>query len=254
MKSNQYASAGADIITLSVPKMDKSMFRPLAALLAERGLEAIKTHKRKPLGLLGDTRTGEQICALRFERDYDAYENMALGLSHGAVMGFDKIQEYGGAVAMLDDLAFGQCRLMLAVSAESDMQKPTDLKAGMVVATSYPHLLAQYCRDRGINNIQTIVREGGVEQYIEDGIADAVLDITETGSTIQAYGLRVLEDNILRSSMRLVGGARAMQSPQASSLQRVASRITKQEQSLKLHTSPATISIVDAQRCVPMTG
>jgi ATP phosphoribosyltransferase len=78
--------------------------------------------------------------------------------------------------------------------------------AGKRVATSYDGLLRDYLTERGID--ATVVRlDGAVESSVRLGVADAIADVVETGSTLKAAGMEIFGEPILRSEAVLIGRA-----------------------------------------------
>ncbi len=80
--------------------------------------------------------------------------------------------------------------------------------AGKRVATSYDGLLRDYLTERGVD--ATVVRlDGAVESSVRLGVADAIADVVETGSTLKAAGMEIFGEPILRSEAVLIGRAGA---------------------------------------------
>ncbi|RCU50372.1 MULTISPECIES: ATP phosphoribosyltransferase [Corallincola] len=101
----------------------------------------------------------------------------------------------------LQKMAFGGCRLSLAVDKEFDYQGPESL-AGLRIATTYPELLRRYFDEKGIN-FDVCLLSGSVEVAPRAGLADAICDLVSTGATLEANGL-VETDVIYRSQARLI--------------------------------------------------
>jgi len=101
----------------------------------------------------------------------------------------------------LRPLDFGQCRLSIAVPKEENYRGLDDLQ-NKRIATTYPHLLMRYLRDRGVN-ASTAMLTGSVEVAPRAGLADAIWDLVSTGATLEANGL-IEKDVIFRSQAQLI--------------------------------------------------
>lgn len=124
-------------------------------------------------------------------------------VEHGAcdigVVGKDTILEQGGSYYELMDLKFGACRFALAGPRGVDFFKGLRTKT---IATKYPNITKRYFADRQ-TDIRTIKIEGSVELAPLLGLADAIVDIVETGTTLKENGLELYEE-ILPVSARLI--------------------------------------------------
>jgi len=100
---------------------------------------------------------------------------------------------------------------MKAVAADSTAQSVTDLPPGLVVHTEYPELTRRYFEQHGVEaDVQ--LSYGATEAKVPD-IADAVVEITETGRALRAAGLRIL-DTILVSYTELIASPAAYADPE----------------------------------------
>ncbi|MEM6329443.1 MAG: ATP phosphoribosyltransferase [Planctomycetota bacterium] len=89
-------------------------------------------------------------------------------------------------------LGMGNCRLAVCVPDSSGVQSPADL-AGLRIATSFPNVTRAYLAGHGAA-AHTVELTGSVEVMIALGVADAIVDLVETGSTLAANRLRVLDE------------------------------------------------------------
>ncbi|NQZ39722.1 MAG: ATP phosphoribosyltransferase [Moritella sp.] len=92
----------------------------------------------------------------------------------------------------LKRMTFGSCRLSIATTEEFDYQGPQSLE-GLRIATSYPELLKRYLDEQGIN-FKSVMLNGSVEVAPRAGIADAICDLVSTGATLEANGLKEVQD------------------------------------------------------------
>ncbi len=121
------------------------------------------------------------------------------GVCDLGVVGKDTIMEHGGKFFEIADLGFGKCRFALAV------KKGTDFFAGYgvkTVATKYPNVTRNFFEKKGID-VDIVKIEGSVELAPLVGLADGIVDIVETGTTLKENGLEVCED-VANISARLI--------------------------------------------------
>jgi ATP phosphoribosyltransferase len=125
---------------------------------------------------------------LLFVRADDVPEYVQDGVVDCGITGLDLIHERECNVEVLLRLGFGSCSLQAAVPMEDDATRIEDLD-GRRVATSHPNIAAKMLADRGIK--AEIVRvAGSVEISPRLGLADAIIDLVSTGSTLRTNGLR----------------------------------------------------------------
>lgn len=112
------------------------------------------------------------------------------GVCDMGVVGKDTIMEKGGSFYEMVDLGFGKCRFALATKkgkqAYGGYQTP-------VIATKYPNVTRNFFYKKNLD-VETIKIEGSVELAPLLELADAIVDIVETGSTLKENGLEVVED------------------------------------------------------------
>jgi len=129
------------------------------------------------------------------------------GVCELGVVGKDTILEQGRSFYEVLDLGFGLCRFALAVR-EGDDFFGANAHRHRRVATKYPRVAAEYLAGRGVD-AEIIKIEGSVELAPILGLADAIVDIVETGDTMRANGLVPIED-ICPVSARLIVNVAAM--------------------------------------------
>lgn len=121
------------------------------------------------------------------------------GVADLGVVGKDTLLESGRPLYEVLDLTFGKCRLCIAGYAE---QQHSATRATFRVATKYPNIARSYYDGKG-QTIEIIELHGSVELGPVIGLSDVILDIVESGSTLRANGLTVLEE-VCDCSARLV--------------------------------------------------
>ena len=122
------------------------------------------------------------------------------GVADVGVVGKDTLLEAGRPLYEVLDLTFGKCRLCIAGYAEQNHQQAT--RATFRVATKYPNVARAYYDAKG-QTIEIIELHGSIELGPVIGLSDVILDIVESGSTLRANGLSVLEE-VAECSARLV--------------------------------------------------
>ena len=127
------------------------------------------------------------------------------GVIDMGITGYDWTVENGSDVHEVCELSYSKStsqpvRWVLAVPEESSVQSPADL-AGGIIATELVNATSRYFSDQGIAVKKVEFSWGATE--VKARLVDAIVDITETGSSLRANNLRVI-DTILTSSTRLI--------------------------------------------------
>jgi ATP phosphoribosyltransferase len=141
---------------------------------------------------------------------------VAEGLFDLGVTGRDWVEETGADIVSLGELQYSKVttnpvKVVLAVSGDSPVQKVEDLPQGCRVSTEYPALTRRFLAERGIE-AEVRFSFGATEAKIPD-IADAVVEITETGRALRAAGLRVI-DTLLLSYTELIANPVSVADPE----------------------------------------
>lgn len=127
------------------------------------------------------------------------------GVCDLGIVGKDTILEKGGSFYEVLDLGFGRCRFALAVPAGSGFY---DTYKTRRVASKYPEVTRRFFAGKGMD-VDIIKIEGSVELAPILGLADAIVDIVETGATLKANGLIPIED-VAPVSARLIVNTASM--------------------------------------------
>ena len=147
-----------------------------------------------------------RIDKVRFLRPQEIPTYVAEGLFDFGITGRDWIAETGADVASLGELAYSKAtadpvRVVLAVPKSSGWESITDLPAGIRVSTEFPELTRKFLAEHGISAVVT-PSYGATEAKVPD-IVDAIVDLTETGSSLRRNGLRILH-TLLTSYTELI--------------------------------------------------
>jgi ATP phosphoribosyltransferase len=125
---------------------------------------------------------------LLFVRADDVPEYVQDGVVDCGITGLDLVFERECNVEVLLRLGYGTCSLQAAVSSEDPATRIEDLE-GRRVATSHPRVASKALADRGIG-AEIVTVAGSVEIAPRLGLADAIIDLVSTGSTLRTNGLR----------------------------------------------------------------
>ncbi|CAN5492884.1 MAG: ATP phosphoribosyltransferase [Acidimicrobiia bacterium] len=156
-----------------------------------------------------------RIDEVRILRPQEIPAYVAEGLFDVGITGRDWVEETSSHVISLGELAYSKAttdpiKVVVAVAADSDVQRTSDLPQGVRVSSEYPELTKRFFAAQGIE-ADVRLSYGASEAKVPD-IADAVVDITETGRALRAAGLRVI-DTILTSYTEVVANPTSFEDP-----------------------------------------
>jgi ATP phosphoribosyltransferase len=152
-----------------------------------------------------------RVADVRILRPQEIPRYVADGLFDVGVTGRDWVEETGADVVTLTELQYSKTssqpiRIVLAVAADSQWSAVGDLPSGVRVHTEYTELTRRYFEKHGVDARITL-SYGATEAKVPE-IADAVVELTETGRALRAAGLRII-DTILVSSTELIANPEA---------------------------------------------
>jgi len=191
---------GSAVLTLVLPK--GSLERATLELFDAADLTVRRNSERDYHASIDDPR----IERVRFLRPQEIPSYIERGLFDFGITGRDWITETGADVASLGELQYSKAtadpvRVVLAVPASSGWQSISDLPDGIRISTEFPALTRQFLQDSGVN-AEVIPSYGATEAKVPD-IVDAIVDLTETGSSLRRNGLRILH-TLLTSYTELI--------------------------------------------------
>ncbi|QCS40916.1 ATP phosphoribosyltransferase [Natrinema versiforme] len=190
---------------IAVPNKGR-LHEPTIDLLERAGLHLENGADRK---LYADT-VDPDVTVL-FARAADIPEYVSDGAADLGITGFDQVQEARvDNVSELLDLEFGRCRLVLAAPEDGGIDGVEDL-AGKTVATEFPNITADFFAETGVDP-DIVEVSGATELTPHVEMADAIVDITSTGTTLKMNRLAVV-DEVLSSSVRLFGREDVLDEP-----------------------------------------
>ncbi len=136
-----------------------------------------------------------------FVRAQDIPEFVADGAADAGITGYDLVSESERDLESLLDLEFGKCKLVVACRDEASFASVKSIAADSRVATAFPAIARKYFESEGAT-VQIVPISGAAEIAPHLGIADFILDVTSTGSTLKTNGLREVA-TVMQSSARL---------------------------------------------------
>ncbi len=195
--------AAEDKLVLGIPK---GSLQESTLDLFERAGYHLRVSARSYFPSIDD----EQISPLMF-RAQEMSRYVEDGIVDVGITGYDWICENGSDVQEVCELAYSKStsrpvRWVLAVPIEGPVQKPEDLEGG-IVATELVNVTRKYFAEKGLN-VKVEFSWGATEAKAR--LLDGIVDITETGSSLRANKLRVI-DTLMTSTTRLITNKQAMQ-------------------------------------------
>jgi ATP phosphoribosyltransferase len=196
---------GTPMITLALSK--GRIFDDSLPLLRAAGIEVLEDPEKSRKLIIGTTRPDVQVVLVRAS-DVPTY------VQHGGadlgVAGFDILLEHsaaagaGGSVGLYRplDLQIARCRMSVATRADFDYQTAVRQGSRLRVATKYTHIARQHFASKGVH-VDLIKLYGSMELAPLTGLADVIVDLVSTGSTLKANRLVEVEQ-IMDISARLV--------------------------------------------------
>ena len=144
-------------------------------------------------------------CAICRAQEMSRY--VESGTLDAGLTGKDWIAENESDVHVVADLIYSKvssrpARWVLAVPYDSTARKPEDLE-GKKIATELVGFTKRYFEERGVN-VKVEFSWGATEAKVVSGLADAIVEVTETESTIRAHGLRIIHDLMLTNTQLIV--------------------------------------------------
>ncbi len=186
------------MITLALSK--GRIFDETVPLLAAAGIEVSEDPEKSRKLIIGTNRPDVRVVLVRAS-DVPTY------VQHGGadlgVTGKDTLIEHGGTGLYQPlDLQIAKCRMSVAVRADFDYANAVRQGSRIRVATKYTQIAREHFSDKGVH-VDLIKLYGSMELAPLTGLADAIVDLVSTGSTLKANHLVEVEE-IMRISARLV--------------------------------------------------
>jgi ATP phosphoribosyltransferase len=221
------------MIKVALPNKGQ-LFEPTMELLSACGYKVSKSLRSL------STLDAENQIEFYFLRPSDIPLYVANGILEAGITGKDFVAEKGVSPTCLVDLNYGASKLCAAVPNESPVKDLEALRA-LRIATSFPNIVTAYFKQAP----RLVELEGAVEISIKLGIADAVVDIVETGTTLVQAGLRIVGAPLFESRSALFAHPGREGAPEVQVLRsRIEGRLLAQEYMMVEYDVPA--SLLDA--------
>ncbi|MCF8108285.1 MAG: ATP phosphoribosyltransferase [Desulfohalobiaceae bacterium] len=197
----------SSVLKLGVPK---GSLQDATIKLFENSGWKIKLHHRNYFPDINDPEIQCSLCRAQEMPVYIEDGTLDVGLT-----GKDWILENEAEVVTVSELIYSKtsnrpARWVLAVAGNSPYQRPEDL-AGKKIATELEHFTRTYFQNADIP-VEVEFSWGATEAKVVSGLADAIVEVTETGTTIKAHGLRIIAE-LLVTSTRLIANKQAWENP-----------------------------------------
>ncbi len=194
-------------LKIGIPK--GSLEKATIDLFAKAGW-MIKTSSRNYFPSVDDPQLS---CAIIRAQEMARY--IEEGVLDAGITGKDWIVESGSDVVEIQELIYSKesprpARWVLVVAEDSPVQRLEDLQ-GKKVATELVSFTKRYFAERGVQ-VKVEFSWGTTEAKVVEGLADAIVDVTETGSTIRAHHLRIVQE-LMESTPRLIANKESWQDP-----------------------------------------
>ena len=186
-------------LRLAIPNKGR-LVEPTLRLLHDAGL-VFEEHDRSLVALVENYELD-----ILFVRTNDIIEFVGDGVADLGITGDDLLSETGAELPRVRSLGYGRCRLAAAVPNDAPYQAIDDL-AGLRVATAHPNTARRFFEARRVP-VEIIPISGAVEVAPRLGLAEAIVDLVSTGSTLVMNGLRQIGD-VLESEAVLVASPAA---------------------------------------------
>jgi ATP phosphoribosyltransferase len=187
-------------LRLAVPNKGR-LVEPTLHLLHDAGL-IFEEHDRSLVA-----RVSNYDLDILFVRTNDVIEFVGDGVADLGVTGIDLLAETAAELPTVHALGYGRCRLAAAVPTDSQVRRLEEL-AGLRIATAHPNTTRRFFAERHID-VEVIPISGAVEVAPRLGLAEAIVDLVSTGSTLVMNGLRQVGD-VLASEAILVANPAAL--------------------------------------------
>jgi len=197
------------VLSLVLPK--GSLENQVLELFTAADLRVVRGSDRDYHARIDDPR----IDRVRFLRPQEIPTYVEQGIFDLGISGRDWVTETGADVVSLGEIGGGRAgeavvRVVLAVPKESPWQSAADLPEGVRVSTEMPETTRRFLADAGVK-AKVFTSHGATEAKIPD-IVDAIVDLTETGSSLRKAGLKIIE-TLLVSRTELLANREAYEDP-----------------------------------------
>jgi ATP phosphoribosyltransferase len=201
------ATREANKLALGIPK--GSLQQATIDLLAKSGWK-VSLGSRNYFPEINDPDITCSICRAQEMSRYVESGTLDVGLT-----GRDWVIENDSRVVVVEDLVYSKtsqrpARWVLAVPADSGITEPAHL-AGKKIATELVNFTRRYFAEQGVD-VTVEFSWGATEAKAVSGLADAIVEVTETGSTLRAHGLKIIRE-LMQSNTQLIANETSWEAP-----------------------------------------
>ncbi|WP_456474039.1 ATP phosphoribosyltransferase [Candidatus Pyrohabitans sp.] len=190
------------MIKIAVPNKGR-LHEPAMQLMRSAGLMVVNSGERRLFASTVDP----EIQVL-FVRAADIPEFVFDGVADLGITGYDVVVESNYDVELLLNLDFGRARLVVAAPENSGIEKVEDIRQGLRVATEFTNITRRFFDERDIE-VKVVRVSGACEIAPHIGLAELIVDLVSTGTTLKMNKLREVE-TILETSAYLIGNRDAV--------------------------------------------
>lgn len=204
--------------TLALPSKGE-LAEPTEAFLRDAGLKVTRPNPRQYTGSIISL-PGIDVL---YQRVKDVVYKVSDNTAQIGIAGLDIVHEHGthDLIVIHDQLNYGHCKLSVAVpEAWVDVQSFVDLievaqdlrttqGRNLRIATTFPLLTRDFFHQQGLHHFTIVKAEGAIEAAPTLGYADAIVDLTQSGTTLRENHLKMLPDGIILESQACLIGNRS---------------------------------------------
>ncbi|MCD1294502.1 ATP phosphoribosyltransferase [Methanocella sp. CWC-04] len=189
------------MVRIALPNKGR-VYEPIMNIFEQAGLHIIDHSDRSLFA-----KTVDDEITLLFARSRDIPEYVEYGAADMGITGVDFIHESGCDIEVLLDMGMGRADLVVAVPDDSDIEKIEDLE-GKKIATEFPEITKKFFSSKGIN-VHVVEVSGATEITPHIGVADAIVDLTSSGTTLSINHLKIIA-HVLRTTQKLIASKESM--------------------------------------------
>ncbi|MBI2952912.1 MAG: ATP phosphoribosyltransferase [Chloroflexi bacterium] len=199
------------MLNLVLPK--GSLEQQTLRLFEEADLQVRRKSDREYNATIDDPR----VAQVKILRPQEIARYVQQGFFDLGITGLDWIRETNSTVVDVMNLAYSKqgignpVKIVLAVAQESGITRPEQILPGSRISTEYLNLTRQYFANLGIA-VEVFPSHGATEAKVPE-IADAIVDVTETGATLVRHGMSIIAV-VLESTTRLIANVKSYEDPQ----------------------------------------
>jgi ATP phosphoribosyltransferase len=200
-KNSRKTSKPMPVVRLAIPNKGR-IAAPIMDLVEKSGLHLPEIGERRLI-----TKTLDPHVEILFARPVDIPEYVATGAADIGITGHDMVIERESDVEEILDLQSGKAKLVLAVHEDSPFTSVKQL-SGKKVATEFPVITKAYFAKQKVK-VNVVLVGGACEATPHLGIADAIVDLSSSGTTLKTNRLRVI-DEVMETSTHLIANKESL--------------------------------------------